>query len=345
MPPSFDSVHNPFLLWSLPMRIRRNLTLALAAALLCAGALPGTAGIALAQGADKAPLRIVVPYPPGGSSDRAARLLAEALQPRLGTPVIVENIVGAGGRLAARQLAGGAADAPVLMLANPALMVVAPLVFKNNGYEPDQDFQPISQISSYEFALAVGPAVPVRELNHLLAWIKSNPDKANLGVPATGSLPHFFALMVAQAAKAPAQVIGYKGSAPLSTDLIGGHVAVAVDTLDTLLPLHEGGKLRILATSGAKRAVATLPTFKEAGLDISADGFNVLYARPGMKPEMVEMLAREIAAAMLQPALREKFSAAKAEPVSASRAQTRAMLERFKAQWLPVIQKAGLQFD
>ena len=328
-----------------PMPLRRQLALSLGALLLGAGALPGSAGVALAQGADKTPLRIVVPYPPGGSSDRAARLLAEALQPRLGTTVIVENIVGAGGRLAARQLAGGPADAPVLMLANPALMVVAPLVFKNNGYDPERDFQPISQISNYEFALAVGPAVPVRELNHLLAWIRANPDKANLGVPATGSLPHFFALMVAQAAKTQAQVIGYKGSAPLTTDLLGGHLPVAVDTLDTLLPLHEGGKLRILATSGAKRAVASLPTFKEAGLDISADGFNVLYARPGMKPEMADMLAREIAAAMTQPALREKFSAAKAEPVSASRAQTKAMLDKFKAQWVPVIQKAGLLFD
>ncbi len=242
-------------------------------ALLAALAATGLA--AAAPGWAQAPagtLRIVVPYPPGGSSDRAARLLAEALQPRLGQPVIVENIVGAGGRLAMRQVAGGPADAPVLVLVNPALMVVAPLVYKNNGYDPAKDFQPVGQVSRYEFAAAVGPAVPVRELTHLMAWLRANPNQASIGVPATGSLPHFFALMMGQAAQVQTQVVGYKGSAPLSTDLIGGHVPVAVDTLDTLLPLHEGGKLRILATSGATRAVPGLPTFQEAGFKLSASG-------------------------------------------------------------------------
>lgn len=295
--------------------------------------------------APAAPLRIVVPYPPGGSSDRAARLLAETLQPRLGQTVIVENIVGAGGRLAMRQLAALPADAPVLVLVNPALMVVAPLVYKNNGYDPDKDFQPVSQVSRYEFAAAVGPAVPVRALTHLMAWMKANPAQASIGVPATGSLPHFFALMMAQAAQVPAEVIGYKGSAPLSTDLVGGHVPVAVDTLDTLLPLHEGGKLRILATSGTTRAVKDLPTFREAGFPLSASGWNVLYARAGLPAAQVQRLSAEVAAVMKQPDLRDKFIALKAEPVSATREQTTAMLREFKAQWVPVIQKAGLQFE
>jgi tripartite-type tricarboxylate transporter receptor subunit TctC len=326
-----------------PLINRRSIHRSLLAALAAAG-LVSAAAPALAQQAG-APLRIVVPYPPGGSSDRAARLLAEALQPRLGQTVIVENIVGAGGRLAMRQLAGLPADAPVLVLVNPALMVVAPLVYKNNGYDPERDFQPVSQVSRYEFAAAVGPAVPVRELNHLMAWLKANPNQASIGVPATGSLPHFFALMMGQSAQVPAQVVGYKGSAPLSTDLIGGHVPVAVDTLDTLLPLHEGGKLRILATSGATRAAKELPTFQEAGLKLSASGWNVLYAKAGMPATEVQRLSGEVAAVMKQPELRDKFIALKAEPVSATREQTTTMLRDFKSQWVPVIQKAGLQFE
>lgn len=322
-----------------PRPLRRSLI-----AVLSATALAGPA-LAQAQAASTGTLRIVVPYPPGGSSDRAARVLAEALQPRLGQTVIVENIVGAGGRLAMRQLAGLPADSPVLVLVNPALMVVAPMVYKNNGYDPERDFQPVSQVSSYEFAAAVSTAVPVRELRHLVAWLKANPDKASIGVPATGSLPHFFALMLGQAAQADAQVVGYKGSAPLSTDLIGGHVPVAVDTLDTLLPLHEGGKLRILATSGSQRAVPSLPTFQEAGFKLSATGWNVLYARAGLPAAQVQRLATEVAAVMKQPEIRDKFVALKAEPVSATREQTEAMLRSFKAQWQPVIQKAGLQFD
>jgi tripartite-type tricarboxylate transporter receptor subunit TctC len=289
-------------------------------------------------------LRIVVPYPPGGGSDRAARVLAEVLQPRLATPVVVENITGAGGRLALRQLAA-AADTNVLVLANPALMVVAPLVYKNNGYDPERDYQPVAQISTYEFAAAVGPAVPVREFRHLMAWVRANPDKANFGVPATGSLPHFFALMLGQAAQAPLQVIGYRGSAPLATDLMGGHVPVAIDTLDSLLPLHEGGKLRMLATSGAQRVAKDVPTFKESGLAVTASGWNVLYAKAGMPAAMVERLAREVAAIMKQPEVREKFVQFKAEPVSADLAQTRQMLAAFKAQWAPVVTKSGLQFE
>ncbi len=311
---------------------------------LASASLAGVPAPAWAQ-AGAGTLRLVVPYPPGGSSDRAARLLAEALQPRLGQTVIVENIVGAGGRLAMRQLAGLPPDAPVLVLVNPALMVVAPLVYKNNGYDPDKDFQPVAQVSRYEFAVAVGPAVPVRALTHLMAWLRANPDQASIGVPATGSLPHFFALMMGQSAQVPAQIVGYKGSAPLSNDLIGGHVPAAVDTLDTLLPLHAGGKLRILATSGSTRAVKDLPTFQEAGFPLSASGWNVLYARAGMPAAQVQRLSAEVAAVMKQPDIRDKFIAFKAEPVSATREQTIAMLRSFKAQWVPVIQKAGLQFD
>ncbi len=314
---------------------------ALGAGAALATALPG----AWAQSAQAGALRLVVPYPPGGSSDRAARLLAEALQPRLGQTVVVENIVGAGGRLAMRQLAALPADAPVMVLVNPALTVVAPLVYKNNGYDPERDFQPVTQVSRYEFAAAVGTAVPVRQLSHLVAWLKANPDKASIGVPATGSLPHFFALMLGQAAGTDAQVVGYKGSAPLSTDLIGGHVPVAVDTLDTLLPLHEGGKLRILATSGAARSVPALPTFQEAGLKLSASGWNVLYARAGLPAAQVQRYAAEVAAVMQQPEMRDRFTALKVEPVAATREQTQAMLREFKAQWQPVIQKAGLQFE
>jgi tripartite-type tricarboxylate transporter receptor subunit TctC len=290
------------------------------------------------------PLRIVVPYAAGGTSDHAARFLAEALQPRLGSPVIVENVVGAGGRLAMRQLAAQG-DANTLVLANPALMVVAPLVYKNNGYDPERDFKPLAQVSSYEFAVAVGAAVPVRELSHLMAWMKANPDKATVGVPATGSLPHFFALMWAKAGGVKLEVAGYKGSAPLATDVIGGHVPAAVDSLDALATLHESGKLRILATSGAKRALPAVPTFQEAGSPLTATGWNVVFARASMPLPQAERLSNEIAAVMALPAVREKFLQAKIEPVSAGADATRRMLSVFSAQWVPAIQGAGLQFE
>src|SRR5512133_109915 len=234
--------------------LRHWLTFMLAAASLCVQAQPLDS-----------PLHIVVGYAPGGSSDRVARIVADKLQAKLGVPVIVDNKTGAGGRLAAQQVKATPAGQNVLMLANPAVMTVAPLVFKDNGYDPERDFVPVSHVNNYEFAVAVGAAIPVREFSHLLAWLRANPGNANFGVPATGSLPHFFALMVGEQAKVDAQVVGYRGSAPLITDLIGGQVAVAFDTFDTVLPHHEAGKIRILAVSGAKRSAAApdIPTFKE----------------------------------------------------------------------------------
>ena len=287
------------------------------------------------------PLRIVVGYAPGGSSDRVARIVGEKLQAKLGIPVIVENKTGAGGRLAAQQVKATPAGQSVMMLANPAVMVVAPLVFK----DPERDFTPVSQVNDYEFGLAVSQAVPVRELSHLLAWLRANPEKANFGVPATGSLPHFFALMTADKAGVQAQVVGYRGSAPLLTDLIGGQVPVAFDTLDTLLPQFEAGKLRILATSGAKRSPwsPAVPTFKEAGLDLVATGWNTFFAPASMPKDKVERLAAAIREVMQDPDTQRKFTDAKMTPVVSTQAQTVSMLKAYRAQWAPVVQKSGYQ--
>ena len=290
-------------------------------------------------------LRLIVPYPPGGSTDLAARIVANELQTRLGSNVVVENMVGAGGRLAMQNIKRMPADANVLVIANPALITVAPLVFKSTGYDPDADFQALSQVSIYEFGVAVGTAVPVREFPHMMAWIKANPEKANFGVPATGSLPHFFALMVNKATNTNSTVIGYKGSAPLNTDLMGGHVPVAIDTVDTMLPLHLAGKIKILGTSGEKRSVPTIPTLKESGFNIAATGWNVIFAKSTMQADKAARIAKEVAAIMQLPAVRDKFINAKAEPISSTQQQTKDMLSKFKAQWQPVIQQSGLKFD
>jgi len=299
----------------------------------------------LARAQSGGTLSIVVPYAPGGSSDRAARIIADKLGSRLGQTVIVENKTGAGGRVAMQQTKGVAASQSVLVLANPATMVVAPLVFKNNGYDPERDFQPVSQVSDYEFGVAVSTSVPVKALSHLLAWLRANPQQANIGVPATGSLPHFFALMMGEKAHIDAQVVGYRGSGPLITDLIGGQVPVAVDTLDTLLPQHEAGKLRILATSGPRRSPfsADIPTFKEAGLDLVGTGWNALFAPASMPKDRVARLGAAVEQVMREEATRRLFHDARMVAVASTPAQTAAMLKAYRAQWAPVVQKSGYQ--
>jgi tripartite-type tricarboxylate transporter receptor subunit TctC len=203
----------------------------------------------------------------------------------------------------------------------------------------------VSHVNDYEFALSVATAVPVRELSHLLAWLRANPEKANFGVPATGSLPHFFALMLGERAGVKAQVIGYRGSAPLITDLIGGQVPVSIDTLDVVLPQHEAGKLRILATSGAKRSAIApqIPTFRESGIPLSATGWNAFFAPATMPAAQVQRYATAIQEVMRDADTQRKFAASQMSPVVATQAQTQQMLKAYRAQWAPVVQKSGYQ--
>ncbi|WP_027014315.1 Bug family tripartite tricarboxylate transporter substrate binding protein [Comamonas composti] len=329
---------------------KRILGRLLAAAGLAAGLL-GT-GLAQTQAPSAAPLfpgktalRIVVGYPPGGATDRVARIVADKLQARMGSPVIVENKPGAGGRLSAQFVKHAAAGQPTLLMANPAVMVVAPLVFPDSGYDPDKDFAPVSEVNRYEFGLAVSDAVPVRQLSHLFAWLKANPEQANFGVPATGSLPHFFALMLGEAARVPVQVVGYKGSGQLLTDLMGGQVPLAVDTLDTQLAQHEAGKLRVLAVSGGQRSpmAPDIPTLRELGVNLVGTGWNTLFAPQSMAPATVQRLAELVQEVMQDPDTQQKFIASRLQPVVSSAEDTARTLKAYRAQWAPVIQRSGFK--
>lgn len=326
---------------------RRRFMRGAAGALALTGLIAALPTMAQAQPAPQldGPLRILVGYAPGGATDRVARIVGDKLAARLGVPVIVENKSGAGGRLAAQQAKATPANQNVLMLANPAVMVVAPLVFKDNGYDVERDFVPVSHVNSYDFALAVSPSMPARDLTQLLAWMRANPKQANFGVPATGSLPHFFALMAGEKAGVPTQVVGYRGSAPLLNDLLGNQVPAAVDTLDTVLAQHEAGKLRILAISGAQRSVFApgIPTFKEAGLDLAATGWNTFFAPASMPKEKVARLASAIHAVMQEPETTARFKDAMMVPVVSTQAQTASMLKAYQAQWAPVVQQSGYQ--
>jgi tripartite-type tricarboxylate transporter receptor subunit TctC len=291
----------------------------------------------------ESPLTLVVGYAPGGSTDRIARLIAERLGPKLGVAVTVENRAGEGGRLAAKQLRRAAATENVLMLGNPAVMVVAPLVIKDAGYDPDKDFVPVTQVSSYDFALAVGQKLQLDRAMFLVGRLWAHPEEAVFGVPATGSLPHFFGLMVGDALSVQPQIKGYGGSAPLAADLTGGSLPIAIDTLDSLYAQHVAGKIRILAVSGKKRAsfAPSLPTFREAGMKIDADGWNTFFAPSSMPPAKVQLLAAKIREVMQDPGLQKAADALYITPVVSSNAETVQMLKAYRQQWEPVVRRSG----
>ena len=311
-----------------------------------AAVLPLLTASALAQVPKlESPLGIVVGYAPGGGTDRAARLLGQALQDKYGINVVVENKPGAGGRMAAQQLTNAGAKDNTLLFANPAIMVVGPLVFKETGYDPDVDFVPVSQVTTYDFGIAVANDIPVKSAPELVSWLKGNPQQSFFGVAATGSLPHFFALMFGDRAAVKAEVVGYKGSAPLMNAIMGAQIPVAIDSIEPLAPLNQGGKLRLIAVSGKERSAFApdVPTLSEAGIDLVATGWNTLYAAKTMPAAKVTALAQAIAAVMNDPAVRKRFTDGGMEPVSSSQADTTAMLAAYKSQWEPVVKRSGYQ--
>nr|WP_314361621.1 Bug family tripartite tricarboxylate transporter substrate binding protein [uncultured Achromobacter sp.] len=309
-----------------------------------AAALAGAASLACAQQAPlDGALTIVVGYPPGGSSDRIARLVADRLKDRVGVPVVVENKTGAGGRIAAQGLHAAPATQNVLMLANPAVMVVAPLVYAQPGYDAQRDFKPVSLVSEYKFALAVPASSPIQDVAALRLWLRANPKQFTVGVPATGSLPHFFALMLGREIGKEPEVVGYRGSAPLISELIGGILPQGIDTLDTLLPQHRAGKIRILATSGETRDadLKEVPTFREGGVNLAADGWNAFFAPAAMPEAKVKRLGADIAAILREPAMQQAVRAVFLEPVSRDASDTAKALAAYRQQWEPVVRDSG----
>jgi len=290
------------------------------------------------------PLTIVVGYVPGGSSDRIARLVANRLKDKVGVPVIVDNRTGAGGRIAAQGLRAIQDDRNVLMIGNPAVMVVAPLVYAQPGYDAKADFTPVSLVSRYKFALAVPTTSSIRDVQDLRQWLRDNPNQFTVGVPAMGSLPHFFALMLGQELAQTPEVVGYRGSAPLIVELISGVLSQGVDTLDTLLPQHQAGKIRILAVSGETRDanVPDVPTFRELGVDLVADGWNAFFAPAAMSAEKVARLGADIAAIMREPAVQKAVRDVYLEPVSSDAPATAASLAAYRQQWEPMVRNSGL---
>ncbi len=318
-------------------RLRVTVTSGLLSGLLFAGASYAAAPIET--------LTVVVPYAPGGASDRAARIVSDGLHKKLGIPIVVENKTGAGGRIAAQYVKSTAADKNVLILANPAIMVVAPLVFNDIPYKPDTDFQAVSMVTEYGFGVAVSADSSIQNMDQLIAWAKEHPGAFNIGVPATGSLPHFFGLMLSQQIGSKGEIIGYRGSAPVITDLIGGVLPLAIDTLDVLTSQHQGKRIRILATSGNEReaALPEVPTLKQSGVDLEASGWNAFFAPASMPADKVALLGKAIKEVTSDPALQETLQKNELIPVSVDAEQTRIRIEQFREQWAPVIQASGFK--
>ena len=301
-------------------------------------------GIAYAQAPIKGPIHIVVGFAAGGTTDVAARLLADKFREALGQPVVVENKAGAGGRIAAEALKNAAPDGSTLLLVPIAVPVLAPLVFKQLGYDPAKDFAPVAHVANYQFALAVGPTHPARTVPELIAWMKSEPKRASFGTPAAGSLPHFFGVMVGQAAGVDMVHIAYKGVAPLAIDLAGGQTPAGISALSDLIELHRAGRLRIIATSGSQRSplLPAVPTFGEQGFPgIEGTGWIGFYAPARTPKRVIEQWSTVIAQAVHAPDTRSRLIDLGLEPTGSTPEALAAIMATDTARWWPIIKASG----
>jgi tripartite-type tricarboxylate transporter receptor subunit TctC len=293
------------------------------------------------------PLRIIFPFAAGGSGDALTRIIGEHLRAGLNRTVVVENVTGAAGRIGTRQVAAAAPDGNMLLLTPIAPVVVYQHVYKDLGYDPIKDLKPVAHVAGFEFAIAVGPKVPVQTLKELVAWAKANPKEASYGSPAAGSLPHFFGVLFARAVGVDFVHIGYRGSAPAIVDLAGGNVPVVVTTTSDLLAMHKAGRIRILATSDNKRSplVPDVPTFKEAGYDIEGTSWYAMFAPANTPDDVIARYNKIIVAALAQQDVKDRLLTLGLYATGSSPAELGKIQRTDSERWAPAVKASGFTPD
>lgn len=287
--------------------------------------------------------KIIVGFAPGGSVDTTARLVAEGLQRQLGRTFIVDNRAGAGGRLAPEQVARAAPDGQTLMLVPHGPMALFPALYRKLRYDPARDFTPIGQVVGYDYALIAHPSLEVPDAQALKRWLRGAGVRASYGSPGAGTVPHFLGVSVARALDIPMTHVPYRGAAPAMVDVVGGVIPLAFSPTADAAELAQAGKVRILATSGARRGSATprIPTFKEYGIDVELAGWFALYGPAGMAKAQTEELQQALATVLAAPALRERLARLSLEAAAGTPAQLAALRQREQAFWAPLVQASG----
>ena len=321
----------------------RRTVLKAAAAVLCTLALTG----AWAQ-ADKPALRILVGFPPGGSADTIARLLAERMrEPLGGQNVVIDNKPGAAGRIAIDALKNAAPDGNTVLVMPSGPVVLFPHVFKKLSYDVNKDLAPISQLAGFQFAVVSGPKTNVKTVAEMLAKAKADPSTANYGSSGNGTVPHFLGVMMGEAAGVTLQHVPYQGGAPAMNALLGGHIGYNVDVVSEALEQHRAGKVRIIAVAGATRSplLPDVPTLREQGVAMDATAWFAMYG-PGTLPrEQAQRIAQAVATAMKDPVLRKRFDDIGLEPIGSTPEQLAAVQKADLAKWEKPVKATGYQAD
>jgi tripartite-type tricarboxylate transporter receptor subunit TctC len=310
-------------------------------ALITTGALT-----AQAQEYPSKPIRIVVPFAPGGVADNSARVVAEPLGQRLGQPVVVENRPGASGNIGTQQVAQSAADGYTLLLGFDGTMVINPHVFPKIPFDTLKDFAPVTKLGDATLILVAHPSLPARTLQEVIQLSKSKP--LAYGTSGTGGTPHLAGEMLKQLTGAQLEHVPYKGGGPAVTDVVGGQIPLVFTAIATAQQYVRTGRLVGIGVPGAKRssALPEVPTFQESGLagfDVSA--WTGIFAPAATPRAVIERLQKELAVVLQSPFVKERYAVLGIEPVGNSPEAFGAQVREDLTRWEKVVRTANVRVE
>jgi tripartite-type tricarboxylate transporter receptor subunit TctC len=328
---------------SLTTSARRALLLALAI-MFSVGA-----GAALqAQSYPDRPIHLIAPFPAGGLADVLARAVGNEISKTLGQPVIVENRPGAGGNVGADVVAKSAPDGYMLLMTSAGILTANQFLYATMPFDPEKAFAPVSNVADMPMMVVVNPKVEAKTLQELVALARANPGKLNFGSPGVGTTGHLGLALFMHAGKIKLTHVPYRGAAPAITDLIAGQIDGVVDNPPTVLPHIEAGRLRPLAVAAEQRMslLPDLPTTAEAGVPgYEASSWFGVVAPAGTPPAVIARLHKEIAAAVRQPAMQERFAKTGARLLGNSPAEFAEQIRQDRQMWGEVIRAANIKAE
>ena len=316
-----------------------------ACALACAGL--AVAAVAVAQAFPNKPLRLVVPFTPGGSQDVIGRLLAQKVGEALGQPMIVENKPGAGGKIATQEVARSAPDGYTLLLSTGAQMAIEPALSSKAGYEPLRDFVHVVHVGNAPLVLIASPSLPAATVKDFIAYTKANPGKVNTASTGNGTYTHLTIELFKAASGADVTHVPYKGAAPALNDLLGGQVQTMFTTTASAQPYTSTGRVKAIAVTAPKRSamLPDVPTFAEAGVPLDVSVW-IGVAVPAKTPaDNVARLNQVFNKALASPEVREKLVALGVDPAGGSSEEFTAYVRGDVDRWGKVIKAAGITGD
>jgi len=302
---------------------------------------------ALAQYPAK-PITLIIPFPPGGSTDIIGRIAADGMSRELGQPIVVDNRGGAGGAIGAKAIADATTDGYTLGIATASTHVVNPVVRADLRYDPLKDFTFVSQIAAVPNSMAINPSVPAKNMAEFIEYARNHPGKLNYGTPGVGSLGHLIGETFKYSAKVNLTHVPYRGAAPALNDALGGQVQVLFDNLPSSLPHILSGKLRALAVASEKRVASLpdVPTFAELGLPLVNDTSWFGLIGPARLPDdVVRRLHAALVAALKHPEAQKRLESAESLPVGNSPEAFRKMVASALDNTRKVVREANLKFE